>query len=182
LTRFSDTYFERLVQQIEQRADPACLELGFLLLTLGEDTCRAINSGLGTITSATRSDGKLHDFTVGIGSAAEGVTFHCNPGSAQGAADQLAAHCYRRKYAQKATKWFGLCIDKEANVQFGLALEFPCEQSAAMDAQTANMRQGIDASKFAGTPQSKIMNRMVGRNDPCPCGSGRKYKKCHLGQ
>jgi uncharacterized protein YecA (UPF0149 family) len=20
----------------------------------------------------------------------------------------------------------------------------------------------------------------VGRNDPCPCGSGKKYKKCHL--
>jgi len=20
----------------------------------------------------------------------------------------------------------------------------------------------------------------VGRNDPCPCGSGRKYKQCHL--
>jgi hypothetical protein len=24
------------------------------------------------------------------------------------------------------------------------------------------------------------MNK-VGRNDPCPCGSGKKYKKCHLG-
>lgn len=22
--------------------------------------------------------------------------------------------------------------------------------------------------------------RKIGRNDPCPCGSGRKYKKCHL--
>ncbi len=22
----------------------------------------------------------------------------------------------------------------------------------------------------------------VGRNDPCPCGSGKKYKQCHLGQ
>jgi hypothetical protein len=22
--------------------------------------------------------------------------------------------------------------------------------------------------------------RVVGRNDPCPCGSGKKYKKCHL--
>jgi uncharacterized protein YecA (UPF0149 family) len=21
----------------------------------------------------------------------------------------------------------------------------------------------------------------VGRNDPCPCGSGKKYKKCHGG-
>ncbi len=20
----------------------------------------------------------------------------------------------------------------------------------------------------------------IGRNDPCPCGSGKKYKKCHL--
>ncbi len=24
------------------------------------------------------------------------------------------------------------------------------------------------------------MNEKVGRNDPCPCGSGKKYKNCHL--
>lgn len=24
------------------------------------------------------------------------------------------------------------------------------------------------------------MNPKIGRNDPCWCGSGRKYKKCHL--
>ena len=24
--------------------------------------------------------------------------------------------------------------------------------------------------------------KKVGRNDPCPCGSGKKYKKCHLGR
>lgn len=28
------------------------------------------------------------------------------------------------------------------------------------------------------TPQSAAIPK-VGRNDPCPCGSGRKYKKCH---
>jgi preprotein translocase subunit SecA len=22
-------------------------------------------------------------------------------------------------------------------------------------------------------------DRKVGRNEPCPCGSGRKYKHCH---
>jgi len=22
----------------------------------------------------------------------------------------------------------------------------------------------------------------IGRNDPCPCGSGKKYKQCHLGK
>ncbi|MGZ6367797.1 MAG: SEC-C metal-binding domain-containing protein [Ktedonobacteraceae bacterium] len=23
------------------------------------------------------------------------------------------------------------------------------------------------------------MANKIGRNDPCPCGSGKKYKKCH---
>src|SRR5713226_10117174 len=26
------------------------------------------------------------------------------------------------------------------------------------------------------------MRKKVGRNDPCPCGSGNKYKKCHIYQ
>jgi len=29
-----------------------------------------------------------------------------------------------------------------------------------------------------GTQQMKRDDRKVGRNDPCPCGSGKKYKKC----
>jgi hypothetical protein len=24
--------------------------------------------------------------------------------------------------------------------------------------------------------------KTTGRNDPCPCGSGKKYKKCHLAE
>ena len=29
-------------------------------------------------------------------------------------------------------------------------------------------------------PQTvKRKDAKVGRNDPCPCGSGKKYKKCH---
>ena len=31
----------------------------------------------------------------------------------------------------------------------------------------------------AGGPADKDAWTNVGRNDPCPCGSGKKYKKCH---
>ncbi len=31
----------------------------------------------------------------------------------------------------------------------------------------------------AGLPGVKSNGRKVGRNDPCPCGSGKKYKRCH---
>jgi preprotein translocase subunit SecA len=31
----------------------------------------------------------------------------------------------------------------------------------------------------AEKPKQVIRKEKVGRNDPCPCGSGKKYKKCH---
>ncbi len=30
-------------------------------------------------------------------------------------------------------------------------------------------------------PRGERAGRRVGRNEPCPCGSGKKYKRCHLG-
>jgi preprotein translocase subunit SecA len=33
-------------------------------------------------------------------------------------------------------------------------------------------------SKSAG--MLRHQGRKVGRNEPCPCGSGKKFKKCHL--
>ena len=37
---------------------------------------------------------------------------------------------------------------------------------------------GGDASTMKKKPVVKSKSEKVGRNDPCPCGSGKKYKKC----
>ncbi len=40
--------------------------------------------------------------------------------------------------------------------------------------------EGKEQKVKPSEPQAPIHNAdMVGRNDPCPCGSGKKYKKCH---
>jgi len=31
----------------------------------------------------------------------------------------------------------------------------------------------------SSAPKQVLAGAKVGRNDPCPCGSGKKYKKCH---
>ncbi|HTQ04261.1 MAG TPA: YchJ family protein [Polyangiaceae bacterium] len=36
----------------------------------------------------------------------------------------------------------------------------------------------VDGLEIKGPPVRRTEPR-VGRNDPCPCGSGKKYKKCH---
>jgi uncharacterized protein len=33
---------------------------------------------------------------------------------------------------------------------------------------------------FAPKTETRRIEATPGRNDPCPCGSGRKYKKCHM--
>ncbi len=43
--------------------------------------------------------------------------------------------------------------------------------------EQAQMRLG--GGEPTAKPQQVIRGQKVGRNDPCPCGSGKKYKKCH---
>jgi preprotein translocase subunit SecA len=38
---------------------------------------------------------------------------------------------------------------------------------------------GATAQRQSTKPQTVVRDDKVGRNDPCPCGSGKKYKKCH---
>jgi uncharacterized protein YecA (UPF0149 family) len=35
------------------------------------------------------------------------------------------------------------------------------------------------AEFFKNLPSTDPIFRDIGRNDPCPCGSGKKFKKCH---
>jgi preprotein translocase subunit SecA len=43
----------------------------------------------------------------------------------------------------------------------------------------AALQQQSSSEGRAGKPQPIHVGDKVGRNDPCPCGSGKKYKQCH---
>jgi len=66
----------------------------------------------------------------------------------------------------------------EAASAFGTARPAP----AAVAAASASGRQAPVPARTGGDDVVKTVRReepKVGRNDPCPCGSGKKYKKCH---
>ncbi len=52
------------------------------------------------------------------------------------------------------------------------------KQGSAQHSHSAQGRATAFASKAASSTETGVMPK-VGRNDPCPCGSGKKYKKCH---
>ena len=43
--------------------------------------------------------------------------------------------------------------------------------------QTQHSDLSTNGETKANTPVK--VEKHVGRNDPCPCGSGKKYKNCH---
>jgi preprotein translocase subunit SecA len=55
------------------------------------------------------------------------------------------------------------------------ALEKEFHRKKVRELEAASMAGAGDASQ----PAQRRTGEKVGRNDPCPCGSGKKYKKCH---
>jgi preprotein translocase subunit SecA len=59
-------------------------------------------------------------------------------------------------------------------------------EASADPAPTADQAAQVTQAERAGTPEepvraelSQTAMKAVGRNEPCPCGSGKKYKACH---
>ena len=82
-----------------------------------------------------------------------------------------------------------LCGEAEAEAEGGSPLELGPEADADLLAEAPELIPtcvvGIHGfwkehrgRPTAGPRQAKGRKAKVGRNDPCPCGSGRKHKRC----
>lgn len=183
LTKYEGTHFDKLVKDIELRDHPATVDFGFMLLTLSGDTIEMINDGISKLVELGQKDGKHHDLTLGIGEGNTGLTIHCNDDSDVEAAKRLDRHCELRKYDQKANQWFGVCIGtKSQRLRFGVNMEFKWEQSNEMDEITKDLPkpQLLKGKNKVNFQTITRKSKKIGRNEKCPCGSGKKYKKCCL--
>jgi len=61
---------------------------------------------------------------------------------------------------------------------FNIQIEVPVERKAVVDVDSLESpdMDGVDRNPSKSEPEH--MEEKVGRNDPCPCGSGKKYKNC----
>jgi preprotein translocase subunit SecA len=73
---------------------------------------------------------------------------------------------------------------REMEEQRRAQAELQAQQSSYQhaDAQGITAEEGGDQA--AEEPEDAVRpfvreDRKVGRNEPCPCGSGKKYKQCH---
>ena len=172
LTRFEGTPFARIIAEIEDRENSAAIDLGLMLLELSEETVREVNDGISQIIAFTTQDGDIHNFTVGISSASTGLTIHCSWLDDREAEVRLRHHCEVRKYSQRASSWFGLAIRPDGSIQLAAELV----GAWTFEREMENILGHVSSAH----PSAAMARRRIGRNERCPCGSGRKYKHCCL--
>jgi hypothetical protein len=167
LTRFEGLTIKRVLKQIEEKPDPDTLGFAFTVLSGDEESTKKLSEGIDEASRRCENDGWAHNFTMSLRSApAIGVIVHCNQDSLEEAWRRLQLHCEKRKYLHRAEEWYGICIEpRTKKLRFGIGLEYKWKRDEAIERRT-NAIQNEEVRK-------------VGRNDPCPCGSGKKYKKCH---
>ena len=56
------------------------------------------------------------------------------------------------------------------------------ELAGIPSSELPKLRSEAEALRQKRISTSKTERRKIGRNEPCPCGSGKKYKKCCLGR
>ena len=58
-------------------------------------------------------------------------------------------------------------------------LDTRAEQLRRKEVHLAAWEHRIRTQRMSGAPDRAMTKTKVGRNERCPCGSGRKYKHCH---
>jgi len=75
-------------------------------------------------------------------------------------------------------------VERVKGVFSSVPQQFSHPEAAKFEAPAAGTHEDSGQEPNAGPPEAKkkpiqSSGPKIGRNDPCPCGSGRKYKKCH---
>ncbi|MEO0303547.1 MAG: SEC-C metal-binding domain-containing protein, partial [candidate division WOR-3 bacterium] len=70
-------------------------------------------------------------------------------------------------------------VEAERRVDLSKLREIRPELVRTLSISKKEEESKSEAKTLSPTLTIKRDTPKVGRNDPCPCGSGKKYKKCH---
>ena len=163
-----------VVRAIEAEPMGAMIDLVLMLYQLSGSAMKELLDGFDRLLAAARTKG-TSDFSLGF--ADTGLTVHANFAPRSEAEPRLEAHMALCKYRQKKGSWYGLALSPtDGSIRFGKKVLFPWKYDGKIAQVASDMARARSAAR-APVPRE---GPKLGRNEPCHCGSGKKYKKCHF--
>ena len=167
--------FQKLVDQVKSTGEPGFTDAVFYLYDLAGKGADDLIEVLKLTKRKAATDHRSHDVRLFNPETHSGTTILSEPDSPETLRTKLVPLAVMAKYKSKADAWLALgCIATSPNLVDALAFnQDPWEADPVVEELVKTHLRGT--GKMIRTPSG----RKIGRNEPCPCGSGKKFKKCH---
>jgi len=165
--------FQAVISRIELAFKPGFSEVTTALLDFDVAAMQSILDQAGDAKRLCSEDGKDRDLTMVLDRSGLGVTIYFAPGGQRKSMNRASRYCALKMYQWKATKWILLMVDDENDLGCGDFRIFNKEWQ-----HDPRMEAELNSYRTARIEQYRASGQKLGRNDPCPCNSGLKFKKC----
>lgn len=170
--------YTRLVNEVKMSGHHETADEVFLLYDMHESDADNFIDIFNRVKRETLRDGKFHDAAIFSSRTRRGITFVSYPKSPShveehGFQEKFRALAIAQKHKNRSGEWLGLA-SREGSLRAVDAVWYskePWQPDPTLDNLVEPLMDPRKAVNADG--------RRVGRNEPCPCGSGLKFKKCH---
>ncbi|HLD98850.1 MAG TPA: SEC-C metal-binding domain-containing protein [Bdellovibrionota bacterium] len=182
--RWKDEKFNLLCDAIKTLSGDKVTDIIFHLYDLSGDFRTRLAQLIQERKKKTWADNKFHSVAIPPDDKYEprfGITyFSSETDSLKEVENRLHVLCSLRKYQSRADAWLGLGSIKSSLAPFDFIMynSTPWTHDEFLEEGCKHLPALVKSTQVNLSPV-KATNK-VGRNEPCPCGSGKKYKKCCL--
>ena len=172
LPSWSNAKFQEIEKKIKETKEPGFTDALFLLYDLAGKGADDLIDWIDKTKKRSLDDGKPHSFSIPIDEGKSGITFVSQKNNIVSLQNNLLQYSVARKYRSKANIWLGLgSIATSAKIID--AVVFNKDPWAYNEDEEKLAKQMLKKGDLR-----TINGNKIGRNDPCFCGSGKKFKKC----
>jgi SEC-C motif-containing protein len=162
--------FQELVTQVKTTREPRFTDAVFFLYDLAGNGADQLIDTLKLVKQKATADGRSHDARMVLAGGLSGTTIISAP-SPRELDEKMLVLAKIAKYKSKANTWLALgCVAGSNSLVDAIAFsKTPWRADPVLE----------DLAKHFKGKLKIPSGRKIGRNEKCPCNSGRKYKHCH---
>lgn len=169
---WSNPKFQRLEEQVKAAGDVGFTDALFFLYDLAGKGADDLIEWIEKTKTRCQMDGKIKSLSMSFDNGKAGITFVTQKNNIRTLGQNLLDYSIARKHRTKADMWLGLAsMADSSNIVDAIVFNKTPWEFDDNNEALANTLLKKGATIGAN-------GKKLGRNDPCYCGSGKKFKKC----